>query len=310
MLACFGYLCLCSLFFILVTCRECPHSSLCCVCALWNIICFCPFQKCCPKAVLYVLLSFFSPFPPILLYSLSPLWGLRLSAVCGVMHTDRNSHLLLSLLGGARGEIMTEKAIKSINKNSCPTDFVSFHRPRSASPFIHVGKRGSPAEGRCGRVWEQIHGNGRECWLLDEPCVCAGSDELCYSLLDTDRMLTSGIHGAGPCCTWLFPWVTSNLPRSSCSTRQMWPRRTHRDGRVRSNLGCQSFSSRCSVFLYGILVSNQSDTRLWLAFFQFCMRLSAQGIQRWSSWSCSIGTTSRPPWPLEEFPSYCRRLMR
>lgn len=40
-----------------------------------------------------------------------------------------------------------------------------------------------------------------------------------------------------------------------------------------SNLGCHSFSSRCSVFLGGVLVSKQSDMRLWLGLFQFCTRL-------------------------------------
>lgn len=51
----------------------------------------------------------------------------------------------------------------------------------------------------------------------------------------------------------------------------------------KDNLGCDTFGGRCSLFLHGILVSRQSDTRLWLGFFQFCTRLSAQGIQRWCS---------------------------
>lgn len=150
-------------FFILVTRRECPHSSLCCVCFVKHHLLL-SFPKVLSKSCVVCPVAFFSCFPPILLYSSSPLWGLRLSAVRGVMHTDEtHPHLLLSLLGGARGEIMTEKELKSTSKNSCPTDFVSFLRPPSASPFIPVGKRASPAEGRYRRVWEQIRGNGREC---------------------------------------------------------------------------------------------------------------------------------------------------
>lgn len=109
----------------------------------------------------------FFPFSPHFVGQFKPSVGSQAPAVCGVTHMDENSHLLLTLLGRDRGEIMTGKEMRSINKNSCPTVFGSFHRPRSASPFIHVGKRDSPAEGRCSRVWERICGNGREHGLLD-----------------------------------------------------------------------------------------------------------------------------------------------
>lgn len=145
-------------FFILVTCRECPHSSLCCVCFVEHHLLL-SFPKVLSKSCVVCPVAFFFPLSPILLYSLSPLWGLSLS----VTHRDKNSHLLLSLLGGDRGEIMPEKEMRGTTNNSCPTVFVSFHRPRSASPFIDVGKRDSPTEGQCSGVWEQIPGNGREC---------------------------------------------------------------------------------------------------------------------------------------------------
>lgn len=138
-----------SLLIVLCVLCETPSASVLSKSAVQNPCCV----PCC---------LFFPPFLPILLYSLSPLWGLRLSAVCGVMHMDENSHLFLSLLGGDRGEIMTEKEMRGINKSSCPTVFVSFHRPRSSSPFIHVGKPDSPTEGQCSRAWEQIRGTGRE----------------------------------------------------------------------------------------------------------------------------------------------------
>lgn len=142
-----------SLLIVLCVLCETPSASVLSKSAVQNPCC----MPCC----------LFSLSPPILLDSLSPLWGLRLSAVRGGTHMDENSHLLLTLLEGDRGEIMTGKEMRSINKNSCRTVFGSFHRPRSASPFIHVGKRDSPAEGRCSRIWERICGNGREHGLLD-----------------------------------------------------------------------------------------------------------------------------------------------
>lgn len=99
-------------FFILVTCRECPHSSLCCVCFVKHHLLL-SFPKVLSKIRVVCPIAFFFPFPPILLDSLSPLWGLRLSAVRGVMHMDENSHLLLTLLGRDRGEIMTGKEMRT-----------------------------------------------------------------------------------------------------------------------------------------------------------------------------------------------------
>lgn len=130
-------------FFILVTCRECPHSSLCCVCFVKHHLLL-SFPKVLSKIRVVCPIAFFFPFPPILLDSLSPLWGLRLSAVRGVMHMDENSHLLLTLLGRDRGEIMTGKEMRSINKNSCPTVFGSFHRPPFCFSFYSRGEARQP----------------------------------------------------------------------------------------------------------------------------------------------------------------------
>lgn len=127
-----------------MTCRECPQSSLCCVCFVKHHLLL-SFPKVLSKISVVCPVAFFFPLsPPLLLDSLSPLWGLRLSAVRGVMHTDENSHLLLTLLGRDRGERMTEKEMRSINKNSCPTVFGAFHRPRSASPFYSRGEARRP----------------------------------------------------------------------------------------------------------------------------------------------------------------------
>lgn len=120
-----------SILIVLCVLCETPSASVLSKSAVQNPCC----MPCC---------LFFSLSPPLLLDSLSPLWGLRLSAVRGVMHTDENSHLLLTLLGRDRGERMTEKEMRSINKNSCPTVFGAFHRPRSASPFYSRGEARRP----------------------------------------------------------------------------------------------------------------------------------------------------------------------
>lgn len=55
----------------------------------------------------------FFPFSPHFVGQFKPSVGSQAPAVCGVTHMDENSHLLLTLLGRDRGEIMTGKEMRT-----------------------------------------------------------------------------------------------------------------------------------------------------------------------------------------------------
>lgn len=76
MLACFGYLCLCSFifFFILVTRRECPHSSLCRVCFVKHHLLL-SFPKVLSKICVVCPVAFFFPLFPHFVVQFEPSVG-------------------------------------------------------------------------------------------------------------------------------------------------------------------------------------------------------------------------------------------